>query len=64
MGCRPAVKYSSGSVITWYRRPPTIPKGTAHSATSSTSSARRPWAAHRLRVIHAATTMPRRMHSA
>ncbi len=57
-------KYGPGVVTTWYSRPPTMPKGMAHMATSPTSSRSPPRATQRRVVSQMATKMPARMHSA
>ena len=64
IGCRPDPKYFSPSVMTWYSRPPMMPKMIAQNATSQMSSSRPPRARHRRRVSATHTKMPATMHSA
>jgi hypothetical protein len=63
-GLRPSVKYSSGSVITWYNRPPTRPNGTANTARSITVPLVPPRAIQRRSPHQIATMMPAMMHRA
>ncbi|GHE78014.1 hypothetical protein GCM10018771_70120 [Streptomyces cellulosae] len=51
-------------MITWYRRPPMIPKGTAQMAMSAIVSFLPPRAAQRRAPSHTATKTPRMMQKA
>ena len=50
--------------MTWYRRPPTRPNGTAQMAMSTTSCGLPPRARQRLSPSQTATRIPARMHMA
>ena len=63
-GVPPLPKYASGEEITWYSRAPTMPNGTAQTATSRTRYGGAPRRRIRISVTAQATTMPATMHRA